>query len=202
MSAHQLADGRQNVMRVEVIRTSHDRRPGSGELENYESRSGLENPVNFAQTCIQIGDIANPERDNRPRHRRGSNWEVQRICCNGIDAMVTNLRNARAKHWLGEVSSEYRSTKPFASRYCCAYVECTGAKIQIPAGGVSRYIELADGFGSPRAIDVEAENMIQEIVARSNLGKKLLHVGALFFAAFSGSCRNSLFVLVSHGRES
>jgi hypothetical protein len=61
MSAHESADRRQDVIEVELITRVDEGRPRRRELEDDESRTGLEHAMHFAEAGIEISDVADSE---------------------------------------------------------------------------------------------------------------------------------------------
>ena len=65
MAAHERADARQHVMKIQMIHRAHDRRSRRRELEDHEAGAGRQHAMHLAQRTIEIGDVANPESHDR-----------------------------------------------------------------------------------------------------------------------------------------
>src|SRR5690349_20817331 len=107
-----------------------------------------------------------------------------------------------AKHRLSEISPDNPSAKSRRLRNRNAHIESARADVEIRSGRLPFDIQLANCPGPPRLVDIEAQNMIQEVITRRDLRKNLLDVGPLFSSAASRAECSLFFVLVSHRRES
>jgi hypothetical protein len=70
VTADESTNHRQHVIEVQLISAVDDRRSRRRKFENDKSPARLEHAMNFAQSRIEIGDIAYSKRYDRTCHRR------------------------------------------------------------------------------------------------------------------------------------
>src|SRR5690349_10986332 len=58
MFGHEPADGGENPAKIEEINRAQRRKPGSGKLQNHESCTRLQDASGFAQTAVDVGQVA------------------------------------------------------------------------------------------------------------------------------------------------
>src|ERR1700752_1645855 len=176
MFRHQPADGGKNLAEVEVVHRAQRREPGRGEFEHDKARPRLENAGRFAQGPVQIGYIADAESHQRTvESRRGKR---QRECIggdgHGARSLVTSLR----QHGDDEVGADHAAAKTIAARQLGGEIECPGAQIEVRAVRLCFPAEPLHGGPPPGPVDVQAQQMIQEVVARCDRGEDFSHGGS------------------------
>ena len=70
VAADHAADEWQHAMEVQVVPGADEPRSRRRELEDHEPRTGLQHAMHFAQSRVEIGDVADAERHDRAVHRR------------------------------------------------------------------------------------------------------------------------------------
>src|SRR5262249_36963265 len=101
--------------------------------------------------------------------------------------------SARAKHRLREVRGDDAAREARPSRKHCGDVEGARAEIDIGTRGRTLPAERSDRTTPPGRLDFAGEEVIEEIVARRDLGEDALDV-----ASFPGATRGCQFHLGWH----
>ncbi len=179
LSAHQAADRGQHMVEVRVIERPHDRTPRPRELQDDESRPRRQDPIRLGQPRVEIGHIADAERDDGAAHRRVGERELQRVRGDGRDGGPRRLASPARSMGSAKSAPITVPAKPRLAGQLGRHVEGASAEIEIRTIGVPLPPELPDGNPAPRAIDVRAEQMVEQIVARRDLGENPAHVSAL-----------------------
>src|SRR6185436_989810 len=176
MFRHEPSDGGQNFPEVKEVRRAQRREPGRGELENDESRAGFEHAGGFTQTAVQVGQIAYAKSHQRTvEPRRGKR---QRQSIGGDGSGARSLVASPRQHGYDEIGPDHSAAKSIAARQLGGEVEGPGAQVEVGAVRLRFPAEPLHGGAPPRAVDVEAEQMIQEIVARCDRREHVSHVGS------------------------
>ena len=146
---------------------------------------GLEHPMHFAQPAIEIGDVPNAERDDRAGMRCPSaKRKVERVGDHRRHDRRPAPCRAGAQHRLGEVGADDAARETRARATARADTSSVPAQrsTYVPVGARSQ-LERSNRAAPPRLVDVEAEEMVEEIVPRRDLREDPLHVRALCIAA-------------------
>src|SRR5881394_130706 len=169
-------DGWKNVAEVEQIESAEWREAGRRELENHEPRSTLQHPRRFFQAGVQVREVPDPEADERAV--KGGVRERQRQRIGAHRHRPRRLAFAAGEHRQREIGAKHGAREAGAACQLHGEVEGAGAEIEIDARGAPFPVEPRDGAATPGAIDVEAEQMIEEIVTRRDFGEHAAHVGS------------------------
>src|SRR5712664_596979 len=175
MFRDQPADGGENSPEVEQIQRAQRREAWRRELEDDETGTRLEDAIGFAQTAVQIREVANAESHHRTVEPRRGEGELQGVCGDGRSAR--RLVAAPRKHRDYEVSADHAATEAVPPGELRGEVERAGAEVEIDAVRFRLPAEPRHRGAAPRPIHVEAEQMVQEVVARRDRGKHATHVG-------------------------
>src|SRR5438477_11379892 len=81
MFRDQPADGGKNSPEIEQIQRAQRRKARRGELEDDKTGTGLEDAIGFAQTAVQIHEVANAESHHRTVEPRRGKGKLQRVGC-------------------------------------------------------------------------------------------------------------------------
>src|SRR6266566_4328 len=175
MFRHEPADGGQNSTEIEEVDRAQRREPGRGELEDDETRSGFQDAGHFAKAPVEIGEIAyakshqravEPRRGKRQRQRVGRDRD-------GAGRFAPALREHRDH----EVGADHTAAEAALPGELGGQVQRAGAEIEVGAGGLSFPAESRHGGAPPGPIHVEAEQVVQEVVARSDRREHATDVG-------------------------
>src|SRR6185503_3295942 len=79
MFRHEPADGGQNSPEVKEVGRAQRREPGRGELENHEPRARFEHASGFAQTAVEVGQVAYAKSHQRTVEPRRGKRQRQSI---------------------------------------------------------------------------------------------------------------------------
>src|SRR6267143_870309 len=79
MFRHEPADGRQNAPEVEEVDRAQRGEPGRGELENDEPRTGFQDSGRFAESPVEVGEIAYAKSHQRAVEPRRGKRQRQRV---------------------------------------------------------------------------------------------------------------------------
>src|SRR6267143_1516131 len=109
MFRDQPADGGENSPEVEQIQRAQRREAWRRELEDDETGTRLEDAIGFAQTAVQIREVANAESHHRTVEPRRGEGELQGVCGDGRSAR--RLVAAPRQHRDYEVSADTRPRK-------------------------------------------------------------------------------------------
>src|SRR5436309_617413 len=131
MFRHEPADGGENPAKVEEIDGAQRRAWGRGEFQDDEPRTRLQDARGFAQTAVEVGQIANakshqgavePRRGKRQRERIGSDRY-----------RPGRLIPATCEHRHHEIGADHAAAEAVAARQLGGEVESAGTEIQIRA---------------------------------------------------------------------
>src|SRR5437764_1136842 len=97
----------------------------------------------------------------------------------GDGAGARRLAFPPLEHWHHEVRADHAAREARLAHERLRELERAGAEIEIDAVWSSLPAEPSHRGAAPAAIHVEAEEMIEEVVARGNGGEHAAHVGPL-----------------------
>src|SRR5438105_1844714 len=109
MFRDQAADGGKNSPEIEQVQRAQRREARRGELEDDKTGTGLENAIGFAQTAVQIREVANAESHHCTVEPRRGKGKLQRV---GRDRRGSSgLVAAPREHRDNEVSADHTATE-------------------------------------------------------------------------------------------
>src|SRR5882672_8263819 len=175
MFRHEPADSGQNSPEVEEVDRAQRREPGRGELEDDEPRTGFQHPGRFAEAAVEVGEIAYAKSHQRAVEPRRGKRQRQRV---GRDRSgAGGFVPAPRQHRDHEVGADHAAAKTGLPGELGGKVQGAGADIEIGAVGFSFPAEARHSGAPPGPIHVEAEQVVQEVVARSDRGEHATDVG-------------------------
>src|SRR6058998_39479 len=163
MFRHEPADGGQNSPEIEQVHRAQRREPGRGELEDDEARTRFQHSCCLAQSAVEIGEIAYAKSHQRAVEPRRGKRQRQRV--GGDRSGAGRLVLAQGQHRDHEVGADHAAAKTGLPGELGGKVQCAGADIEIGAVGFSFPAEARHGGAPPGPIHVEAEQVVQEVVA-------------------------------------
>src|SRR6267378_1488665 len=175
MFRHQPADGGENSPEVEQVDRAQRRKAGRGELENDEARPRLQDPGRLAQPAVEVGEIAYAKSHQRAVEPRRGKRQLQRV--GGDRHGAGGLVAASRKHRDREIGADHAAAKAVAARQLRGEVQSAGAEVEIGTVRFRFPIEPRNGGATPGPIHVEAQQMVQEVVARCDRCEHATHVG-------------------------
>src|SRR5213592_2809768 len=175
MFRHEPADGGENPAKIEEIDRAQRRESGRGKFKDHEARSRLQHACRFAQSPVEVGNVAYAEsHQGAVEPRRGKR---QRQHVGGDGNGPRRLILTALEHRDHEVRADHTAAKPVAARQLGGEIECARAEVEIGAVGFRFPAESRDGGAAPGPIHVEAEQVVQEVVARCDRGEHVTDVG-------------------------
>jgi RNA polymerase sigma-70 factor (ECF subfamily) len=201
VTAEKRANGRQNSLEVLLIERIESRGIGTREFQDHEPRAGRQNSAHFGERSIQAGDVSDSKRDNSAGHRSGWERQLDRIRCDRRNPRASNLVTPLSQHRLGEIGAHDRAAEVFCTADHYADVHRSRAQVEVRSFGIALESELANRLATPDAIDVEAQDVIEEVVPRRDLGEYLPHVGTLLRAASRRPDSGGVVSRYSHSRK-
>ena len=112
-------DGRHNVIEVRLVEPPKDGHTRRREFENDEPGAALENAPDLGQRLIEIGDVAEAKRDDRPAGGLVAHRQLEHVCRDGRDGTSGSLVRALAKHGFCEIGAEDATYEPLLARKQC-----------------------------------------------------------------------------------
>src|SRR5262249_37946270 len=79
MFRHEPADGGKNPAKIEEVDRAQWREARGGELQNHEARTRLQHARGFAQTAVEIGQVANAKSHQGAVEPRRGKRQLQRV---------------------------------------------------------------------------------------------------------------------------
>ena len=186
MSTDQATDQWQHVMEIELVEHAENANARRREFEDHETAARNKDPESFPQRIVETGDVPDPECDDGSSQLSGRNGKLDSIRSDRTDPGAPDLRGSRPEHRLSEVGADNQSSKSGKARDLSGDVHRARAQIEIPSGLIAIHSQLGDRLFTPAPVDVEAEDVIQEVVAGSDLREDPLYVRALLGATGSG----------------
>ncbi len=94
---------------------------------------------------------------------------MQGIGNHGGDGASGELPRPMSQHRLGEIGAHHPTAKAWLTRQCKTHVERAGAQIHERAPRPPLPAERRDSLTTPTLVDVEAEQVVEQIVPRRDL---------------------------------
>lgn len=110
--------------------------------------------------------------------------------------MSRRLTDTVAQHRYCKIDTDHASGESTLAHKHCAYVERTCAEIEIATVRCASPCKFVECAPAPASVDIEREQMIQQVIARSYVSKHLLNVFPLPEAR-RGSFRSAHFAGIS-----
>ena len=174
MFRDQPADGGKNSPEIEQVQRAQRRKARRGELEDDKTGTGLEDAIGFAQTAVQIREVANAESHHRTVEPRRGKGQLQRVGCDGHGS--SGLGAAPREHRDNEVSADHTAAEAVLPGQLRGEVQRAGAEVEIHAVRFRLPAEPRHRGAAPGPIHVETQQMIQQVVARCDRREHAPHV--------------------------
>ncbi len=175
------ADSRQQVAKIEQEEAAQWLPRGHAHLQDDEPGARLENAGRLAEPGIEVHEVSDPEPDRRPVEGGIRVGQFESVGGDRDDPL--RLAPAELEHPGDEIGPDDQSVESWLAGEGGGQVEGAGTEVEIATIGKLFPIETRDRFASPPLVEVQAEQVVQEIVARCDGVKHPAHVGALFRAA-------------------
>src|SRR5882762_4645943 len=142
MFRHEPADGGENPAKIEEIHCAQ-RRPTRGrEFQNDESRPRFEHASRFAQSPVEVGNVAYAKSHHGAVESRRGKRQRQRVGGHGNGPRRFIL--TALEHRDHEVRADHAAAKPVAARQLGGEIECARAEVEIGAVGFRFPAEACD----------------------------------------------------------
>src|SRR5437773_2752827 len=174
MFGHRAADGREHAPEIEEVERAQRREPRRRELQHDESRPRPQYAVRLAQSLVQVGQVADAEADGGAVEQRVGERQLQSVGRDGRGAR--GLAAAAGEHRDDEVRSDDAPPKAGGAGQRSGQVQRAGAEVEVDAVGARLPAEARDGRAAPGAVHVEAQQVVEEVVARRDGGEQAAHV--------------------------
>ena len=176
MFRHHSADGWEDVAEVEEIQGAQRREARRRELEDHQPRPRFQHPRRFSQAGVQVREVPDPEADERAVEGGVRKRQRQRIGTHRHRAGC--LAPAAHEHRHGKIGAEHGAAEAGLARQLGSEIERAGTEIEIDAARPPLPVEARDRGSAPGTIHVEAEQVVQEVVARRDGGEHAADVGS------------------------
>src|SRR5213594_318294 len=177
MFRHRATDGREHPSEIPEVRGAQRREARRRELEHHEAGAGAEHPVRLAEPRVQVREVPHPERDHRAVEAAIDEGQHERVGGNGTGARRLALPPLEHRHH--EVRADHAAREARLMRQRRREVQGARAEIEIDTVRSSLPAEPPHRGPAPAAVQVEAEEMIEKIVARRDSGEHTTHIGPL-----------------------
>src|ERR1043166_2133251 len=164
MFRDETSDQWQQVPEVGEVRGAKRVPERDRELEHHQPGARLEHADRLAETGIEVGEVPDPEADHGPVEYRVTERQRHRVGVAGNAAH--GLRPAPDQHSLDEVGGNHAAGESGPTPPLGGEVHRTGAEIEIGPLGSQFPAEPVHRQPPPAAITVEAQEMIEQVVAR------------------------------------
>ncbi len=177
MFRDQPADARQHVPEVRQIQAAHWLPARRAELEHHQPRTRPEYPRRLPEPRIEVHEIAHPEPHRGPVERCVFEGETQ---CIGRDRLHSRrLRRAEDEHRRNKIGRHHVTGKAFAVAELRREIERTSTEVKVTTDGHPLPTKLVHRGATPATIGVERQDVIEHVVARSDLVEDAAHVLSL-----------------------
>src|SRR5207247_692030 len=180
MFRHRAPDRRKHAPEVEQVEGAHRSKAGRGELEDHEAGAGPEHAVRFPEDGVQIRKVPHPEGHHGTVEPGVDEREGERVGADGSGAWRFVL--PPRQHGEHEVRAEHGPAEPGRAGERRREIERAGAEIEIGAVGSQLPREPSHRGAAPGAVHIEAQEMVQQVVARRDRGEHADYVRPLRFA--------------------
>ena len=162
----------QNVVEVQQVGGAHEPSGRHGELEHHEPPARPEDAPGLAEAVFGFGQVSHPEP-----HRDAGEGAVRERQAAGVGAYGQHrtgscLAAAARQHRKSEVRGQDGPLEPAPSRQFDGQIEGAGAHVEECLPGRGFPFELADRAPAPPAVEVEAEEVIEQVVAWRDLAEE------------------------------
>lgn len=147
-------DGGEHAQEVEEVEGAEGLPGWRGELEDDESRSGLEDPAKLTDAGAEVGEVADAESDGCAVEGFVGEGQLKCVAGERLDGRTLDLAAAALEHGDGEIGREDVSVEGRSSSELEREIESTAAGVEEEAGVRPPVEELVDGASSPALIDV------------------------------------------------
>jgi hypothetical protein len=165
----------EHAQEVEEVEPPERLPPGGGELQDHQPPAGFEDPREFAEALVEAGQVPDTETHGRAIEARIREREPERIRAGRDDRAPSRLGLAVLQHREGEVAGEDLPPEPGPLRQFQREVQRPRAGVQETALGRPAIQEQIDGTASPAFVYVQAEEVVEQVVARRDRAEHAAH---------------------------
>ena len=174
------ANSRQDFTKIPTIEIAQQAVWRLGEFKDGDGAAGLEDSLNFPQAGFVVGEVAKAEgaghqveRSAGERKPESIGFEKRHWRCS---TLVRRWRQGRAflfcadEHGMGEIRADDAGLS--GSRESESEIAGSAAEIEDERiGPVENGLQTPGGAGTPEAIELQRQEMVEQIVARGDLRK-------------------------------
>ncbi len=177
MFRHRAADRGEDAPKIEQVERAQRREAWCGEFEHHEAGAGPEHAVRLPEAGVQIRQVSDPEGHHGTVEPGVDERERERVGADGTGAW--RLALPPRQHGEHEVRAEHGPAEPGRAGERRREIERAGAEIEIGAVGSLLPREPSHCGAAPGAVHIEAQEMVQQVVARRDRGEHAAYVRPL-----------------------
>src|SRR6266513_1667008 len=174
MFRHRTADRGEDAPEIEQIQRPQRREARRREFEHDEAGPGPEHAVRLPEARVEIRQVSDPEGHHGTVEPGVGERERERIGADRTGAC--SLALPPRQHGDHEVRADDGPAESAGARERRREIERAGAEIEIGAVGSPLPREPSHRGAAPGTVHVEAQQMVQQVVARRDRGEHAAHV--------------------------
>lgn len=172
-------DTRENLAEVRFVEETERLPVGGGELEDDQWGRRPEQAGKFAQSVVDGGEVAHAEGDHGAIDRLIAEGLAKGVAAGGHDRQSGGFGQAMNEHGKGEIGGDDAAAEAVPGGQFHCEIQSAGASIEEQAIRYGGRHQGIDGEASPALIDVEAEQVVEEVVPWCDGAEHSLHRGGL-----------------------
>jgi hypothetical protein len=174
-------DPRQDVTEVGQVKAAERLPPWRREFQYHEARPWLQHPRRLPEPRIEVHQIAHPEANRGPVEDAVFEREVERI--RRRRAHPRRLPLPTHQHGRDKVGGHHPAPERSAVAQFGGKVLGPGTEVEVGPGGGGLPVEAVHGRPAPALVGVEREDVVEQVVAGSDLGEDAAYIRTLGIAA-------------------
>lgn len=132
--------------------------------------------MEFRKSGPQVRQVADAEAHQRSGEGAAGEGQPLRVAANRGHGGLTGLVKSLGEHGEREVGAHHPASKPILAGKLQSQIEGARAGVQIASRGGPLPSERRDRTTAPPPVDVEAEHMIEQVVAVRDLAEEGPHL--------------------------
>jgi len=180
MSRDQPSHQREHVVEVHHVDGSEQSARRHREVQDHDAAARPKHPVEFVEPGREIGQVAHPEAYHRPREGTACEGQPLRVAAHGGYGRAADLGQSAREHREGEVGADHPAAETGSAGQFQPQIEGPGAGVQVGSPGRTPPIERGDRSLAPPPVHVEAEHMVEQVVAGSDFAEQGPHLRGAF----------------------
>lgn len=136
--------------------------------------------MEFAEPAVQVAQVPRPESDGGAGKGAGREGQALGVSAHRQDRPSSRLGQAASQHGKRKVGAHHLASEAPLPRQFQRQVEGAGAGVQEQAVGRSLPTQRAHRPAAPPAVDVEAEQVVEQVVPGRDLAEQRPNLGGPF----------------------